>query len=94
MVKNGQNVVIGINRPSVGANTAHNFEADLMKGSFQNDKVLERRKQLGEFTYDQKDYEETLGQRDTRPETTIESGAKYSGEWLKGSQVRQGQGII
>lgn len=46
------------------------------------------REKLGKFNYDDGQFEEMLGQRGSRPECTLENGAKYTGEWLESSQVR------
>jgi len=55
--------------------------------------VQEMREQLGEFNYDDYAYEKKLGSREMRQMVMLESGAQYEGEWLRGSQVRQGKGI-
>ena len=51
------------------------------------------REQLGPFNYDDHQYEANLGPREMRDIAVLENGAQYEGEWLKGSQIRQGQGI-
>ena len=51
------------------------------------------RAQLGDFQYDDDNFERSLGDREQRPMVVLENGARYEGEWLLGSQVRQGRGI-
>lgn len=50
--------------------------------------VQERRKALDKFKYDDYSFESTLGERETRPLTVMENGARYTGEWVKNKQVR------
>ena len=52
--------------------------------------VLEIREQLGPFNYDDVEYESTLGRREMRQLMFLENGVQYEGEWLKGTQIRQG----
>jgi len=47
---------------------------------------------LGEFFYQDSVQESKLGQRETRKATILENGAKYEGEWIVGSECRQGRG--
>lgn len=51
------------------------------------------RAELGEFVYNEYAFEKKLGAREVRPSTILESGARYEGEWLVGTQTRQGKGI-
>ena len=51
------------------------------------------REQLGAFHYDDHQFEKQLGYRERRDMVILENGARYEGEWLKGSSVRQGLGI-
>ena len=46
------------------------------------------REQLGDFDYG--DYPQGLGQREMREEVVIENNAKYTGEWIVGTNIRQG----
>ena len=55
--------------------------------------VQEIREQLGDFIYDDEEYDQTLGKREYRPLTYLENQAQYEGEWLRGSQIRQGKGV-
>ena len=51
--------------------------------------MKEKRALLGDFVYDSAQGEEyKYGARETRELTQLESGAKYKGEWLKGTQTR------
>jgi hypothetical protein len=34
----------------------------------------------------------SLGNREERPLITLENGAKYAGEWLVGTEIREGRG--
>jgi len=51
------------------------------------------REQLGAFSYDDFQFEKQLGKREGREMVILENGARYEGEWLTSSSVRQGQGI-
>lgn len=46
---------------------------------------------LGDFQYDPK-LEQDFGRRETRKLAIMENGAKYTGEWLVGTQIREGRG--
>ena len=43
--------------------------------------------------YDDFKYEATLGNKEDRPEETLENAARYKGEWLVGTNIRQGRGM-
>lgn len=60
---------------------------------YDNVNVQEMRAQLGEFSYDDDQFERQLGEREQRPMVILENGARYEGEWLTSTQVRQGRGI-
>ena len=46
------------------------------------------REQLGEFNYDDFQFEKELGNRERRDMVTLENGARYEGEWLQGLSIR------
>ena len=46
------------------------------------------REQLGDFVYDDYEFERQLGSRERRPMILLESGAQYEGEWLRQTQIR------
>ena len=48
------------------------------------------RAQLGPFAYDDMQFEKQLGDRERRQMVVLENGAQYEGEWIRGSQIRQG----
>ena len=64
-----------------------------LQNNYDNPNVLEQRNDLGPFNYDDKAYEVTLGNVEDRPEEMLENAAKYKGEWLLGSNIRQGRGM-
>ena len=49
---------------------------------YQSLNVMEIREQLGDFIYDDEEYELQLGKRTYRPLTYLENQAQYEGEWL------------
>jgi len=55
---------------------------------FENINVQEMRDQLGEFNYDDFQFEKSLGNREQRDMVILENGARYEGEWLQGLSVR------
>ena len=59
--------------------------------NYDNQDVQRIRQQLGPFDYQQDPG--GLGQRETRPLVSLENGARYQGEWLRGAGVRQGKGV-
>ena len=56
--------------------------------NYENQEVLRIREQLGDFDYG--DMPQGLGHREMREEVVIENNAKYTGEWIVGTNVRQG----
>jgi hypothetical protein len=46
------------------------------------------KQRLGEFDYNDLQFEKTLGSRVDKPVVLLENGAKYHGEWLVDSEVR------
>jgi len=60
---------------------------------YDNVNVQEMRAQLGEFCYDDDQFERQLGDREQRIMVILENGARYEGEWLLSTQIRQGRGI-
>lgn len=73
----------------VGAMAGASAEAD--EKHYDNPQVKELEDKLGKFEYGAKPPESQ--QLEFRPMKTLENGAKYQGEWIKGSEVRQGKGI-
>jgi hypothetical protein len=59
---------------------------------YNNLNLQSKRKDIRDFKYDEKS-EAVLGKRETRKAVILESGAKYDGEWIVGTQTRQGRGI-
>lgn len=59
--------------------------------NYDNPQVKELEQQLGRFDYGQVPKESN--QLDFRGMRTLENGAKYQGEWIKGTEVRQGKGV-
>ena len=51
------------------------------------------RAKLEEFGYDDSQLEIRLGECEARDMEITEDGARYQGEWLKGTSIRQGRGI-
>lgn len=43
------------------------------------------RQTLGEFLYDDQQFEQELGAREPRITVILENGARYEGEWLVGT---------
>ena len=54
-------------------------------------RIQQIREELGEFAYDE---EPNPGpyEVDYRPLVELENHARYDGEWIKGKEIRQGQG--
>jgi len=61
------------------------------QGNYENADVIQIRQELGDFDFG--DEPAGLGRRELRPMVVLENGAKYEGEWLINSDIRQGQGI-
>jgi len=53
--------------------------------------VKEIRRKLGAFEYGTDTT--ALGRREQRAMASLENGARYEGEWLVGTNIRQGKGI-
>lgn len=47
----------------------------------------------GAYKYEDYDYEATLGEREQRPAQELKNGSVYFGQWLVGTNIREGQGI-
>lgn len=50
------------------------------------------RAKIGPYTFDDPGFEASLGKRETRKLTQMENGARYIGEWLVGTNTREGKG--
>lgn len=48
--------------------------------------------QIGDFKFDDHKFEAMLGNRELRKLTLMDNGAKYTGEWLLDSNIREGRG--
>ena len=59
-----------------------------LEQNYDNPNVLEQRAELGDFNYDDFNYEAGLGNREERGEELLENAARYRGEWLVGSNIR------
>jgi len=46
------------------------------------------RADLGEFVYDDTNFEKAAGPREARITVILENGARYEGEWLRSTQIR------
>lgn len=55
--------------------------------------MQDRREALPAFVYSDTAFEEQLGEREKRPLTVMENGARYTGEWAKTKNIRCGQGV-
>lgn len=67
-------------------------EADNQQdNNYDNPQVKELEDKLGRFEYAQAPKENQ--QLEFRGMKTLENGAKYQGEWIKGTNIRQGKGI-
>jgi len=57
----------------------------------ENKKVKEIREKLGDFDYDKEPY---ISDKPTesRPETEVGNHAMYEGDWLTGTEIREGKG--
>lgn len=56
--------------------------------------MKEKRAQLGDFIYDDKEFESRQGNCELRPEYLLADGSRYLGEWLVGTEIRQGKGVL
>jgi|688.fasta_scaffold434628_3 hypothetical protein len=55
------------------------------KEDYDNINVQQMRADLGEFVYDDGHFEKAAGPREARITVILENGARYEGEWLKGT---------
>jgi hypothetical protein len=46
------------------------------------------RQELGDFVFEDYDFDKSLGRREKREATVLENGARYEGEWLPRTDVR------
>jgi hypothetical protein len=69
----------------------HPPEEDMGENNYDNEQVKELEESLGRFNYGQPPNESQ--QLEFRGMRTLENGAKYQGEWIKGTDIRQGKGI-
>ena len=46
------------------------------------------RAELGDFVYDDYQFEKNLGPREQRVTAILENGARYEGEWIVNTQIR------
>jgi hypothetical protein len=47
---------------------------------------------LGQFKFEDYEFEAKLGKREKRPMVVMENGARYIGEWLINFKIREGRG--
>ena len=59
--------------------------------NYDNPQVNELEQKLGKFNYEQSDID--TSNVEFRGMRTLENGAKYQGEWIRNTEVRQGKGI-
>ena len=56
--------------------------------------MVEKYYSFGAFVYEDEEFEKTLGEREKRwLVNDEENNFKYSGEWLRGQQIKEGRGI-
>jgi hypothetical protein len=70
------------------------FEVDNLEindEKFSNPNVNELLRRLGPFDYSR--FPPMAGEREKRSMVELENGAKYEGEWIKGSSTREGLGV-
>jgi hypothetical protein len=46
------------------------------------------RQELGDFVFEDYDFDKSLGRREKREAAVLENGARYEGEWLPRTDVR------
>jgi len=61
--------------------------------NYQNENVQQMRMKLGDFRYTEFEFEKSLGQREKRTAIVLANQARYEGEWLVGTDIRQGKGM-
>jgi hypothetical protein len=71
----------------------HDYNSASLEQNYDNPNVLEQRAELGDFVYDEFQYEADLGKREERGEEMLENAARYKGEWLVSTSTRQGRGM-
>ena len=49
---------------------------------------------LGQFDWNDTAFENQLGAREYRPTTKLPNGDEYEGEWLIGTDIREGRGTL
>ena len=59
--------------------------------NYDNPQVKDLENRLGQFDYGQPPQENN--ELEFRGMVTLENGAKYQGEWIKGTNIRQGKGV-
>lgn len=67
------------------------------EATYFNERVEEIKLQLGEFDYGQKqemDKSLTTMILEKRPAKILEDGTKYTGQWMAGTNIRAGQGVL
>ena len=69
-------------------------EFKFQREKYANSTVQELLEKLGDFRYDDYELERRLGDCEKRDVVITETGARYDGEWLKGTQIRQGRGKV
>lgn len=65
---------------------------DFDHGVYNNSNVMIAREKLGKFRADTKPEPDNI-ERVKKPILMLENGAKYEGEWIKDSDIRDGRGI-
>lgn len=65
---------------------------DFDHGVYNNSNVMIAREKLGKFRVDTKPEPDNI-ERVKKPILMLENGAKYEGEWIKDSDIRDGRGI-
>lgn len=70
------------------------FNREMVPGesNYENPQVKELEAQLGPFNYGG-DHPQETQDLEFRGMRTLENGAKYQGEWIKGTEIRQGKGV-
>lgn len=73
------------------AKNKFNQVMDPNENNYDNPQVLDLEQKLGKFDYGKVPAE--TNPLESRNMIVLENGAKYQGEWIKGTEVRQGKGI-
>lgn len=69
----------------------YNDDQELGDGSYMNPQVSKIEEERGPF--DKGEDPEDEVQKEERPLIELENGARYQGEWIEGTNIRQGYGI-